>query len=1699
MDEKRLVDHFALIGVGSTGPIERDELLPTASTPTSDTPLPSSSKSYDVTPQHQQPIVDLAIIDRMHGEDPPAGYEAIWTTPNDFSANLNHSTLRGHEMYLCIRRGRDKAPITDIGILLEGKEKVMENVSIIETTPHGYSANVFVSPFSKERTLITYRRAATMILCNSLAVTDICVIIESKGETPPHSFNKIHKNLNRSIIGSNVFLCYKKSVIYPTRIQYSPRVLYTFPLAENNSHRKFPDRTPLFCFPMGAFIERWPAKVTLQSIAPTYSNFLLSNPKQYGACITFYESFSAYDRLLLKNNDLTNRLEIENDHLYASTCIVLFSRFPFFDTFRRFLFIIYQLIVSSNKTTSTHNQLIDSIPLIEKYLKHFFFNIPFPSPSKPRIFVQYDEPILIVLSEDNGLPQNGASFIDLLRNLGTDNSLTLFLYALLESKLLIHSLRSTVLTGVVEAVNSMLFPFQWQCPYVPLCPLALSDVLSAPCPFIIGIDSRYFDLCEPPSDVICVDLDTNIIIGGSKEQKHRTVKMFPDKPFKILKQTLEEIESYVSNTFNQRLYDLRTRLKRNRNDFELRMQIVQLERSMETRIRDAFLRFMCTCFSGYQEYLCPIVRRPNLTSTDASHLFDFDLFLSSRESANFLHSRGSSSSEFFSILLRTQMATRFIEERSFLSSSTLNQMTGMNENIHHNYSLVFFDDCCARVQASIKNNKQKTVSLLDTHDTTLNYLSEKTILILPDFVDMNHSATNGHNNSNNEEKKMINNGNRIHSQQINNLNIPQEYSQVSSVKHVPNSPMVKRSKFERDKCQKIAREDKTKPTQWAYCLLSNVYSLWFMHLPIMIECYSNPRDILNYAYKILVQMDRQHLKNPDEICYRVIIQLCGLYNYPILAVKTYSFMKRTGVGCNAVTYGAYNKAVYEGKWERRDRWATLRSVIRAVWAFKTAHRYRQKQNARRSSVSSLEDDDSDGAMSMDSNGPIPTSSAQQNRTLGSIDNLKDNRGYATNQDDTLTSVLTTLAGTLKDFTESPYFPKMAFKKIPSIDGYADYTLGRIINTNNNNNNNNNTNVIETAEKRSLSNILDMPAKLDFTTLQSIAYQTARCEVGILMTASDTEVGDIGMLSYRLPIASRSAQTQNQSQPPRRSFSCLDNQEDSSIPIKWELTSRTQVLSNDPLVLNRTASMINKPFANSTSTSSEVKTTQITVVKEDEVSTLLYLPTSITQLRAKIHQSGISALYSPKKFHTFKSYAMDRFNDLTTTVKSTATPLTQSKSLYAVRNSSLLKERSLTKDNNNRLRGSVSSLVSQQSSNSSSLNTNNINGIDINNIHDDIKALRLDPSSVAIPVNSSDDNSRSPVRIIDISSCNRCSSCTRFLYDEEIMNGWSPDDSEMHTICIHCKEKTIPNLTICIRENTSINMDSTKDESTMSATTNNFTQQSMIEKTKQSLRLQLSSQPITVHYLSPLVLRKELENIIEAPDPENNDLFKIDFKDKHPILFWNLIWFFRRIHVSSHLFQMLLRSLLYSNESEMKTNLKQNKCILGQEFHDEKFSIRIRCMWDSILSHHDISEPMYKTWEHDGYEGIHTPVANALITDEHSTITGNDLFDDDLHRVIRSIVDCIEKSDLTHPVQLFIRESAKLIRRRVHRRSMYRELLFLAIVALGREKLSYDAFDREYTNVFQKLNDKQRQLIYDFDKCPSLAAVMCRRLFSPLEL
>lgn len=89
-------------------------------------------------------------------------------------------------------------------VLYEGKERVILGCEVIQATPYGRCANVNNSSATSQRIFITYRRAPPVRPQNSLAVTDICVIVTSKGETPPHTFCKVDKNLNCGMVRINV-------------------------------------------------------------------------------------------------------------------------------------------------------------------------------------------------------------------------------------------------------------------------------------------------------------------------------------------------------------------------------------------------------------------------------------------------------------------------------------------------------------------------------------------------------------------------------------------------------------------------------------------------------------------------------------------------------------------------------------------------------------------------------------------------------------------------------------------------------------------------------------------------------------------------------------------------------------------------------------------------------------------------------------------------------------------------------------------------------------------------------------------------------------------------------------------------------------------------------------------------------------------------------------------------------------------------------------------------------------------------------------------------------------------------------------------------------------------------------------------------------------------------------------------------------
>ncbi|XP_029935994.1 C-myc promoter-binding protein-like isoform X2 [Myripristis murdjan] len=875
------------------------------------------------TAKPKAPITDVAVVIRSLGEEVPPGFTCIETTPTGLSADLNNGGLMAPQIFLCYRRGRDKPPLTDLGVLYEWKERLKQGCHLIQTTPCGRPANI--SSTSSQRIYITYRRAPESQPHAALAVTDICIIIPGKGETPPHTFCKVEKNLNSSMWGSSVYLCYKKSVAKTNTIAYKAGLFSRYPEEDYESF-PLPESVPLFCLPMGATIECWPAQ-TKYSL-PVFSTFVLtgaSGEKVYGAAIQFYEPYpqecltdKQRSQLGLLAPDphkpFSNATSAATNNtssscsVHTNKCICLLSHWPFFDAFRKFLTFLYRYSISGPH----------ALP-IEKHISHFMHKVPFPSSQRPRILVQLSPHDSLMLSQpvSSPLPLSGGRFTTLLQNLGPENAVTLLVFAVTEHKILVHSLRPAVLTSVTEALVSMIFPFHWPCPYIPLCPLALADVLSAPCPFIVGVDSRYFDLYDPPPDVSCVDLDTNTIFHN-EDKRALTWKILPKKACKNLMNVLSNLYQQLAD--GQHRPDGLLELSMSDSS---ELSCGKSLHTLELEIQEAFLRFMAAILKGYRSFLRPITQAPSEKATDASSLFDLQGFLKSRDRSH---------QKFYSLMTKTQMFIRFIEECSFVSDKDA--------------SLAFFDDCVDKLYNSersadkggkVDSDRPEETRLIEIDESQR---SEHTVFITPPELPPLPEG---------EEHPLCY---RYDGFPVLSLDLfdPVEGLRTPSTRlaarhSCPTSPapMFRRTKQEIRSAQKIAKKYSSVPQLWSKCLLRHCYGLWFICLPAYVKvCHSKVR-ALRTAYDVLRKMQAKKLQPPDEVCYRVLMQLCGQYGQPVLAVRVLFEMKKAGVHPNAITYGYYNKAVLESTWPSSTRggyflWMKLRNVVLGVAQFKRALR-----------------------------------------------------------------------------------------------------------------------------------------------------------------------------------------------------------------------------------------------------------------------------------------------------------------------------------------------------------------------------------------------------------------------------------------------------------------------------------------------------------------------------------------------------------------------------------------------------------------------------------------------------------------------------------------------------------------------------------------------------------------------------------------
>ncbi|XP_076984367.1 C-myc promoter-binding protein isoform X6 [Tamandua tetradactyla] len=1828
--------------------------------------------AYHKVAKPKEPITDVSVIIKSLGEEVPRDYTCIDVTPSGLSADLNNGSLVGPQIYLCYRRGRDKPPLTDLGVLYDWKERLKQGCEIIQNTPYGRPANISGST-SSQRIYITYRRASENITQNTLAVTDICIIIPSKGESPPHTFCKVDKNLNNSMWGSAVYLCYKKSVAKTNTISYKAGLICRYPQEDYESF-PLPESVPLFCLPMGATIESWPqnSKYPL----PVFSTFVLtgaSAEKVYGAAIQFYEPYSEEEltekqRFLLGLALSVDGKSDSSKTVHTNKCICLLSHWPFFDAFRKFLTFLYRYSISGPHV----------LP-IEKHISHFMHKVPFPSPQRPRILVQLSPHDNLILSQpvSSPLPLSGGKFSTLLQNLGPENAVTLLVFAVTEHKILIHSLRPSVLTSVTEALVSMIFPFHWPCPYVPLCPLALADVLSAPCPFIVGIDSRYFDLYDPPPDVSCVDLDTNTI-SQTGDKKNVAWKILPKKPCKHLMNTLNNLHQQLAKLQQRPRDDGLMDLTMNDYDFNSgkRLHTIDLE------IQEAFLCFMASILKGYRSYLRPITQAPSETATDATSLFALQAFLRSRDRSH---------QKFYNMMTKTQMFIRFIEECSFVSDKDA--------------SLAFFDDCVDKVDM----DKSGDVRLIELDES---FKSEHTVFVTPPEIPHLPSG---------EEPPLQYSYNGFPVLRNNLFETPEGFLQMRKSK-LPSksssptspSPMFRRTKQEIKSANKIAKRYSSIPQMWSRCLLRHCYGLWFICLPAYVKvCHSKVR-ALQTAYDVLKRMQSKKMDPPDEVCYRILMQLCGQYDQPVLAVRVLFEMQKAGIDPNAITYGYYNKAVLESTWPSRSRsgyflWTKVRNVVLGVAQFKRALRKHAhlSQTALSGGQSDLgynslsKDEVKRGTVSTediqeekeDKKGSDSSSLSENESTKGSADCLpklnyqssssivrlsatsNNSAGKKSGESSERTPELL-LMSSFEDTNKTGNIPSRYFRKRhksdsepnlqqqmawgnrnPNLNGgvLMGFMLNRI------NQEADPGEIVEKlgADAKILSSVISKstrPNSLDvgepplrtkrdslekefsdddtpfdgsnclaekvdslvIFDLEDLNNETDESKAGYVATQNSKRIQQVNS-SFSVkpfektdvatgfdPLSLLVAETEQQQkeeeeedEDDNKSVSTPSARRDLAEEIVMymnnmssPLTSRTpsidlQRTCDDKLTNKKSPALVKKCRRSSLPPNSPrpVRLTKSKSYTKSEDrprdrlwSSPAFSPTcpfreeSQDTLNYSSPSFNLDALLAPKldvlrnsMFTAGKGVAekaskwYSRFTMYTASSKDQSSDRTSLSSVGAQDSEST----SLTdEDVCHELEGATTSQESSATSGTKGIDLSRTSLESSASLEGSLSKFVLSgKSEVASSCNTSNINIfQNYAMEVLISSCSRCRTCDCLVHDEEIMAGWTADDSNLNTTCPFCGNLFLPFLNIEVRDlrrpgryflksspstenihfpssfssqarhscisasasgldtsvisvqgNFDLNSKSKSQENSCARSIQIPTDRSKTTMSKcpifpmarsvstygpldkeesggqkliptgslpatlqgatDSLGLEWrlpSPDPITVPYLSPLVVWKELESLLE--NEGDHAITVADFVDHHPIVFWNLVWYFRRLDLPSN-----LPGLILSSEHCNKYSKIPRHCMS----EDSKY-VLIQMLWDNMKLHQDPGQPLYILWN------AHTQKYPMV----HLLQKGDNSFTQEL---LKSMVRSIKMNDVYGPMSQIL-ETLNKCPHFKRQRSLYREILFLSLVALGRENIDIDAFDKEYKMAYDRLTPSQVKSTHNCDRPPSTGVMECRKTF-----
>jgi len=226
----------------------------------------------------------------------------------------------------------------------------------------------------------------------------------------------------------------------------------------------YEDHISSFVLPNGCY-------PTLQPKPPSFFTFVLTMPDGsylYGGSLQLFDEHvdaeeiksamrdsgykDGFPKFLRQNNGQNNSSTADSsDVFFFPKCLVILSRYAFFELFRNILLEIYQI------------SLIGAPLPIERYIANIVCEVPLPPQGQIKVEFGFssDKKFRIERPPINELPMANFSYRPLFASLSVSNLIVVLGYLLQECSVVILSQYYSILTPVAEALISAIFPFQW--------------------------------------------------------------------------------------------------------------------------------------------------------------------------------------------------------------------------------------------------------------------------------------------------------------------------------------------------------------------------------------------------------------------------------------------------------------------------------------------------------------------------------------------------------------------------------------------------------------------------------------------------------------------------------------------------------------------------------------------------------------------------------------------------------------------------------------------------------------------------------------------------------------------------------------------------------------------------------------------------------------------------------------------------------------------------------------------------------------------------------------------------------------------------------------------------------------------------------------------------------------------------------------